>query len=131
MLQNSGVPTCRLDDHGFSLFIHTFHSNLLGARHHCSEPCEAEAALEKLSGFDAQKCQFWIDENMERHCPAVTLGHLLRWEFLNEFRLIFDHHQLQGISDLRRRQTHAGSIVHGLAHGFDKLLRGSIQDFLR
>ena len=94
------------------------------------KPARLRQPSKNSAGSESKKCQFRVDENVERYRPALALGHLLRRELLNKLRLVFDHHKLQGIPDLRRRQAHARSIVHGLAHGLDQLLRGSIQDLV-
>ena len=47
------------------------------------------------------------------------------------FRSILDHGELNAQPDLRRGQTHARRIAHGVAHVRDQLLNGGRCDFFR
>lgn len=130
VLKDSGIPAVGDDRHGLRLFIEALDPDTHSARNDGRESGETEATFKKFDGFGTVDYQLRIDQNMKRNRPAFALGDVLRRELLKVLRLVFDDSQLQGESDLRRRQAYARSVAHRVRHGIDQVLNRAAQNLV-
>ena len=128
VLKDSGIPTLRLDHDRVGSFVQTVHMNTPRTRDNRCKTRHAEATFEEFDRFVAVNDQLRINYNVERYWPAFPFSQLLGRELLNQVKLVLDYRELNRQSDLWSRQTDTGSIMHGLAHGFNEVLGFAAQN---
>jgi hypothetical protein len=120
MLQNSRVPSGRIDHFFLSAFIEALHANFARPRNQTGETGDAQAALEEFHFFVVDLLDLWIDDGVKWDGKAFAFPKLLLRDVLVIFLAILDHGKLEGKPYLRGREPHAWRFPHAGAHGLDQ-----------
>lgn len=112
MLQDAGVPAAGLDHDGRPPVVERLDARGASTGHDRLETVDAQASLEEIDRLRAQR-ETRVGDDVEGDRRA--LGRVVLADVL-------DDRQLQRQADLRRRQAHAGRLVHRVAHQLDELL---------
>lgn len=130
VLKDARVPPGGFDVARLGVFVEEFHANGVGARHHCGETRQAEAAFEEVAFVHGHLHDSGIDEDVKRDGAAFFLQKILRRQSFQKILAIFDDRELQRESDLRSGETDTGRVDHGLLHVSNEPLRFFAEDFL-
>lgn len=131
VLEDAGVPARGLDELGLGVLVEVFDADGEGAGDYGGKTGEAEAAFVEISCFVAAVGDYGIDDDVKRDGAAFAFGQVSRGIGFQQVFAVFDHGKLQGLADLRRGETDAGRVMHGVAHIADEALDFFAENFLR
>src|SRR5208282_4696444 len=95
VLQDARVPSRSFDHFRAAVLIEAFHANAARSRHNRGKARQAQAAFEKLGLLLGRFDDPGIDDHLKRHGAPLTLGKLLRGNFLEPVLAILKHCDLQ------------------------------------
>src|ERR1700724_4055292 len=116
VLENPRVPSGGLDGSRFRMLIQIGDAHFSSSWHHGRKSSQTQTTLVEIDFFVLEGCDFWIDDDVERHRYAFPFRKLLGGQGVQQFFSIFNHRQLQRQPDLRCRQTDTWSVAHRIEH---------------
>jgi GNAT superfamily N-acetyltransferase len=131
MLQNARIPPAGIDGFLLALFVQAFHPYAMGTGHQSHQAVKAQTSLKEFNLVVVEQGDFRIDDHMKCNHGALAIGKLVFRPVSGVFGAVFNDRQLEIATDLRRGQSHARGVVHGLAHAGDQLADFTAADFVR
>src|SRR4051812_1475249 len=122
MLQNSCIPTRRLNRPCLRVLIETIHPHTAVTRYQRHVTRQAQATFEVFDLGLTDRRNRRVDKNMERHWFPFALGELFGSQIPAVFRQVFNNRQLNAFSNLWSGETDSRSVAQRLVHELDKLL---------
>ena len=112
MLHHPRMKTLGFTHNRLAFRAEPFVANALITLHCATQTRYGQAAFPVLFKYWAQRRDQWIDQDGLRYRFGIGVAFAV---------LKAKNHQLQINPDLRRRQTHAARMLHGLQHVIDQL----------
>ena len=130
VLQDTRVPTFRLQLDRFASFVKTIHDYGCATTNFAGKAYETQTSLKELNGFIADDPELRIDNHVEIDRLSLACFELLLRDIFLVFDAILYDGELERRTDLRRRQTYTGRCTHRVAHLLYQILNCSSLNFL-